>query len=258
MNILILGCGWIGEAIVAKRCAEGHRVYATTTKEEKYQRLKDAGIFAILCDFDQPVNPSDFPQEVDYVLNSVPAIRRLSAEQIQQRFARVVEVLGNTSYRKHIFLSSVGIYPDIDGVFDDESTILTDSNLALAEEYMRVLPHTIIYRLGGLFGENRVLAKYFENKICAIGQQLANFIHLRDVLEILDQGFKKLPVGEFYNIVTPEHPLKKEVVLSSAQKYGFALPVSFDKQADFQKTVSGRKVENALQYTFLYPSPLDF
>ena len=38
----------------------------------------------------------------------------------------------------------------------------------------------------------------------------------------------------------------------------FEYPSSFEPQASFQKRVSGKKLTDLLDYTFKYPSPLDF
>lgn len=115
MRYLILGCGWVGEALAKTLLQQGHQVYASTTNSEKYQRLIALGISAILANFDEDVDPAGFPCEVDFVLNSIPAVKRLEQPLLEHRFASVKDVLMNVTYRKQIFLSSIGVYPDLDG-----------------------------------------------------------------------------------------------------------------------------------------------
>ncbi|WDF67648.1 NAD-dependent epimerase/dehydratase family protein [Sphingobacterium oryzagri] len=259
MTYLILGCGWIGEALAQQLLLAGHQVYATTTQFEKYQRLRQAGIFAIQANFDTSVNQQDFPAEVDYVLTSVPAVKRLAKDQLLGRFEAVQRLLSDLSYKKHIFLSSIGVYPDRDGVFTEDDVLDGNhDNLQLAESMMLSLKNTIVFRLGGLFGGSRIFAKYFEDKVCTTGAQLANFVHRDDVIVLLVRAFEKELQASVYNIVAPEHPLKAEVIRASAAKYKYKLPTSFENQSDFQKFVSGRKIETELDYRFIYPSPLDF
>lgn len=259
LRILILGCGWIGEALADRLMLEGHEVYATTTNLEKYQRLQAAGIFAIMANFDEPVDQSDFPSHIDFVLNSIPAVKRLDYPLLTARFEAARTLLKQLAYRKHIFLSSVGVYPDRDGEFTEE-TILDerDNKLLAAEVCMQALPNTIVYRLGGLFGGQRIFAKYFQDKVCTTGAQCTNFVHQTDVLNLIQLGFQKQLSASCYNLVTPESSSKREAILASAAKYGFRPPAAFDDQECFQKHVSGDKIRQALDYTFVYPSPLDF
>lgn len=259
MTYLILGCGWIGEAFAQQLLREGNTVYATTTQHEKYQRLRSAGIFAIKADFDADVSVEHFPTEVDYVLTSIPAVKRLPKDHLVTRFDNVHRVLSGITYKKHIFLSSIGVYPDHNGVFTEAYDIKDSiNNLYIAEENMLTLDHSMVFRLGGLFGGTRIFAKYFQDKICTTGGQLANFVHQDDVLQCIRLGFLHTLSSAVYNVVAPVHPLKKEVILASAAKYGYRLPSSFDDQDGFQKHVSGSKLQEELNYTFIYPSPLEF
>lgn len=258
-RILILGCGWLGQALAHSYRAMGCTVYATTTQEEKYHRLKADGIFAILADFDQEFLPLDFPSEVDYVINSIPATKRHGEGLLEARFRKVRGLLEKMRFEKHLFFSSIGVYPDRDGIFDETYSLdVSDSNLQIGEKHMLALPDTLIYRLGGLFGEDRIFAKYFQHKICTTGYQLSNFIHVDDVVQLVQLGLSAgLEVG-IYNIVAPGHPQKKEVIEASAKKYGYALPLEYQKGDDYKKWVSGLKIKSMLNYTFLYPSPLEF
>ncbi|GHE23232.1 NAD(P)-dependent oxidoreductase [Sphingobacterium griseoflavum] len=254
-----MGCGWIGEAFAAKLLREGHEIYATTTDSEKYQRLQAAGIFAIKANFEEEIHLKNFPPEVDFVLNSIPAVKRLDWARLDARFTAVKQLLIQLRYRKHIYLSSIGVYPDQDGIYSEESSIASEGNkLLFAEELMLELHDTVVYRLGGLFGEQRIFAKYFQSKVCTTGAQIANFIHQTDVVNLLDAGFKQRLSALRYNLVAPDHPTKKDVIRASAAKYDFELPSAFLDENSFQKLVIGDKISNELAYTFAYPSPLDF
>jgi nucleoside-diphosphate-sugar epimerase len=257
MKILVLGCGWVGEEFALRQISLGAEVCATTTNPDKAVRLGADGISAYCVDFDQAVDLSMLPTSFDYVLTSIPATSKHTADVLSQRFERVRTFLETLTYRKHIFLSSVGVYPDQDGTFDESCAVNLNERLLRAEQILAYLPDTLIYRLGGLFGKNRIFAKYFENKVCTTGHQRANFIHLEDVVQLIALGFDQLQAG-VYNIVCPKHPTKEEVVRASAKKYGFDLPALFEPQDSFQKYVVADKIINTLGYTFKYPSPLEF
>lgn len=261
MRYLILGCGWVGEYVARLWIAEGHEVWASTTSSEKYHRLLSDGIFAFVHNFDDDnAIPDNFPESFDYILVSIPATKRHSEDILVKRFDRVFGFVSGLTYNKLIFLSSVGIYPDISGdMFENgwESNQL-DAKLLSAEESMRRLSGVIVYRLGGLFGQERIFAKYFQHKVCTTGGQLCNFVHLEDVAALIRLGFDSDLTNGLYNVVTPAHPLKHDVILASARKYGFAVPEAFRDEDSFQKKVHGSLLQDELNYTFKFPSPLDF
>ncbi|MCY4779455.1 NAD-dependent epimerase/dehydratase family protein [Sphingobacterium sp. UT-1RO-CII-1] len=257
MKVLIIGCGWVGEAFAKKMLTLGHEVYATTTKEEKYHRLKDDGIFVIKADFDKKIDMKVFPKDVDFILNSVPAVKRLQKEDLLGRFEQLRTVLLNIKYKKQIFLSSIGIYPDKDGDFYEDSEV-EEGNLYAAELMMMKLDNTLVYRLGGLFGNERIFAKYFENKVCYTGEQLANFVHLEDVVELLFKGQQQDMKEKVYNVVAPKHPLKRDVVEVSAEKYGYLKPLKYENREVFYKKVNSDRIVKELTYTFKYLCPLSF
>lgn len=260
-NILVLGCGWVGEELVKRHVRLGDRIWATTTNEEKRRRLLDDGVEAITHDFDAEQELLISHQvHFDFVVVSVPATRRLSVEEVKQRFGRIREALSGLDYGKMLFLSSVGIYPDLTGRYDESYSerSLMDANLYAAEIRLQKLPNTIVFRLGGLFGKDRIFAKYFQNRVCQTGEQLANFVHLDDVLNLMEKVSNiDIPLG-VYNVVAPVHPTKKEVILASAKRYHFDVPSRFESKNDFKKYVTSEKIINLLNYDFKYPSPLGF
>src|SRR5690606_39086888 len=129
-NLLILGCGWLGEELAQYYKVKGWQVWVTVRNIDKYHRLKDDGIFALIHDFDQQQD-LDLPVEVhfDAVLNSIPASQKNSLMEIQNRFSNVFNSLSAISYNQHVFLSSVGVYPNLTGIYEesyaDESLMST-------------------------------------------------------------------------------------------------------------------------------------
>jgi len=241
---------------------QGHEVWASTTTYEKYHRLKADGIFSFILDFDCKSFPAkaDLPDQFDFVLNSIPASQKNSLTVIENRFSNIKLFFGHITWRKQVFLSSIGIYPDKDAVFDESyvDTAELSSKLFLAEKCMLGLAHTIVYRLGGLFGKNRVFAKYFSERICTTGEQPANFVHIDDAVKLIEEASCHLLRHAIYNVVAPLHPKKMDVILASAKKYGYALPLAFEATDAVQKIVSGKLLQEELEYQFILPDPLQF
>jgi len=260
-RILILGCGWVGEYAAKNWIQRDYEIWASTTNTEKHHRLQKDGVFSFIKDFDVDVKlEGNFPEYFDAILVSIPASKKNSLEEIRNRFFQVKRFLLPLKYSKLIFLSSVGIYPNESKAISEftyrESEL--DPKLLLAEQFMLSLNNSYVYRLGGLFGVNRIFAKYYEGKVVTTGNELANFIHIEDVFGLIDAGFDYSLRERIYNAVAPEHPSKKEVLLASAKNHGFEPALEFAPNTSFQKKVSGSLLQNDLNYTFKYPSPLDF
>ena len=262
MRILILGCGWVAESFAMEMKHQGHEVWASTTQYEKYHRLKTDGVFSFIADFDNSDTLPDvaLPSQFDFVLNSIPASQKNSISALEIRFSNISRFLENIQWTKQLFLSSIGIYPGKDAVYDELNTagIEFSEKLLLAEQLMLQVPRTYVYRLGGLFGKNRIFARYFANRICTTGEQRANFVHLDDVVRLIALATVRDLNYHVYNVVAPMHPKKREVILASAQKYGFDLPAKFEKGDSFQKIVSGSLLQKELDYHYIWPEPLEF
>jgi len=257
MRILILGCGWVGEEVAKYYVEKGWQVYVSCTSAEKKEYLTTLGLDVAIVNFVEEVSNSEFPTTFDYILNSVPASSKNSVDEISNRFENVRNYLQTINYNKQIYLSSIGIYPDQDGVFTEDYTENLNERLLVSEQKVE-LTNSHIYRLGGLFGKNRIFAKYFANRVCTTGNQLANFIHVDDVVALITKGFESNLNNRIYNLVAPEHPTKEEVILASAAKYSFEPPSSFQPENSFQKTVDGLRIIKELNYSFKYSSPLNF
>lgn len=262
MDILIVGCGWVGTHIATELVNTGHRVWATCTSVEKAQRLEECGMVSAVVDFDREVEYPRLAQGVfDVAIISVPITHKDGADTIHQRFARLVDFLGRLSFSQSFFFGSVGIYPKISATITETTVADTElePKLLSGETALRwAYPHLNVLRLGGLFGFERVMAKHFVGKVCEIGYQTANFVHVVDIYGIVSAMMAAGSQGKTYNVVCPEHPLKKDVIVASAAKYGYGMPAAFSEADKTAKVVSPERLIADLGYQFEYSSPLAF
>src|SRR5690606_18375234 len=237
----------------------------STTTPEKRDRLQDSGFPAFLIDFDQ--DGSGMPAEelastvFDLSIVSVPITRKDDMDRIRRRFANLTAFLRKLRFRQAVFFGSVGIYPHEDGLVHEDTypEERLEQRLLHGERSMRsVNPGFNILRLGGLFGLNRVFAKYFQDKVCATGAQTANFVHVDDIYGVIVRLMESGVSGATYNVVCPEHPLKKDVIEASAAKYGYELPSGYEDTDQTAKRVGSDRIVRELDYAFAYASPLDF
>ena len=260
MHILIIGCGWVGTYTAARFLADGHRVWGTTTTQEKSARLAAMGIQPVIADFDQ--DRAAMPATAlttltfDLVIISVPITRKDTLQLASARFTNLICFLDALHFSQSVFFGSVGIYPKVSATIDEDTFAAKDldQKLLLGETLLRKRYAALnILRLGGLFGLDRTLSKYFQGKICEIGYQPANFVHVADIDGVIRALLVSQAQGKTYNMVCPQHPLKKDVIAASAAKYGYALPAGYTDTDQTAKIVSPGRLIHELGYQFIYP-----
>lgn len=262
MDILVVGCGWAGSYIAAELLAAGHRVWATCRSPDKAQHLAQIGLISLVVDFDREEPLPRFEQEAfDTAIISVPVTRKDDVDGVNQRFTKLQAFLAGITFRQSFFFGSVGIYPKVSAVIAEDtfSDNALDEKLLLGESKLQAAyPNLNVLRLGGLFGLDRVIAKYFAGKVCDIGYQTANFVHVVDIYGVIRVMIEKKSQGKTYNIVCPQHPLKKDVIEASAARYGYDVPLAYSETDKTAKIVSPGRLLTDLAYQFSYPSPLQF
>lgn len=264
MNILIIGCGWVGTIFAKKLIKLNHHVHCTTTSPEKISRMKSDGMIAHHIDFSQDLTSHDSilsSTNFDLILVSVPAKKAENHDTCLVKFKNLGVFLQTLKSANTIYLSSVGIYPTI-GQTICESNIPVDQLNAKLYQVEQILSSKLnklnILRLGGIFGYDRIPGKHFSGKVCKVGNQMANYIHVDDICNILLTILQARLEGETFNAVSPDHPKKNAVIKAMVAKYGFLPPLAFDNAEEQSKIVSSEKLIKQLHYKFLYPSPLTY
>ncbi|MFM7148224.1 MAG: NAD-binding protein, partial [Gemmataceae bacterium] len=75
MNVLIVGCGYLGQRVAQALLRESARVMATTRRPENAERLRQMGVHPFLADVLDPDSLRALP-EVDAVVYSVGLDRK--------------------------------------------------------------------------------------------------------------------------------------------------------------------------------------
>lgn len=262
-NILILGCGWVGKITAQLFLKNNINVWGSTTQTDKTDELQSKGISPVFLDFTQHEIAEDTltiikQNEFDFIIISVPVRRNEDARECLEKFINLNRFLLHFKEVPMVYLSSIGIYESVNGTITETSKVKEDGNIFMIEEFLRNhILNLVILRLGGLFGHGRIPGKYFSNKICTIGHEKANYVHGTDVSRAIFNVWENRNSEGTYNVVAPEHPLKKDIYEQMAKKYDF-LPVLYGRDTSIQKEVSSAKIIHDLNFTFEFPSPLEF
>lgn len=261
MNVSILGCGWLGLPLGKALAEQGHTVIGTTTSEAKLPVLRQAGIQPVLLNFNpEPVGDLAALLQAEVLIISIPP--RASSQgddfhpqQIRQLLHQMTDFRG-----KLIYISSTSVYPETSTVLDEHGPTLENHPLITVEHLLQesTFPLTVL-RCGGLMGYDRIAGKYFIGKTVDTGDVPVNFVHRDDVIGIIETILQQGVWNETFNVVAPEHPVRRAIYERNAEQQGWAPPVFEEPEAPVPfKVISPEKLIKQLAYTFQYPDPLAF
>jgi len=163
-----------------------------------------------------------------------------------------------------IYISSTSVYPEhlpvckeIDEI-TDENTGHTD--IFHAEKIWRkeYTGPSLIMRMGGLAGAERLFARLFAGKTeLTNGNHAVNFVHQDDAVAALLQVIHQQPPGTIYNICSPQHPLRRHLYAYLAEKYNFA-PPQFEENTPSGKIVDSSLFIEATGFKYTFEDPYSY
>jgi nucleoside-diphosphate-sugar epimerase len=287
MKISILGCGWLGLPLGKYLVENGHSVKGSTTSESKITLLSAVGIEPFLLKFSPQieglletllsVSPqitlSDFSsplsvetQTITFLNSEVliicipPRAGKYGEDFHVQQIQSLMEYLPSSSIKSIIYTSSTSVYPDLNREVTEQDEVLENHALIKVENLLKSIPKNVtILRCGGLMGGERIPAKYFAGKTINTGEIPVNYVHQQDVIQIITMILEKDFWHEIFNVVSPIHPIRKEIYLKNCEEFGFATPIFEEPAEEIPfKIISSQKLISKTGYEFLYANPLDF
>lgn len=249
MKITLIGCGWLGLPLAKRLIANGHSVYGSTTHPEKLSELEEVGIHSFLYSEKSNVLLKAEVKEVDLLIIDFPPSKStnypLQIQLLLEQFPSATKV---------IFTSSIGVYQDVDQLTDENSPVITDHPVYLAEEVIRnTRKDFAILRLGGLIGMERHPVKYMSGKTVKDANAYTNLVHQDDVLASIEWIIQKDTWNKTYNICSEKHPTKVSYYSDSAKKMNLPLPL-FELSDKKGKFINGNRIVEELD--FQYTSPI--
>lgn len=269
-SISILGAGWLGKAFADTLASNQQwKIRLSTTSEPKMKTLQQAGYEAFCLSLDpQPKGSRQswktFLQSDYLLLNIPPQTRQQGNEFHPKQIRHLLKMLPKSC--QVIFISSTSVYPNSDGWVSEGLRFgqETAENPAIWEAEQLLQKHleerVNILRCGGLMGYDRIPGRYFAGqKDLKTGDIPVNFVHRDDVIGVILHLLQHPEVkGEVFNVVAPEHPLRRVVYKANAEAAGFEAPTFLDVSPRNYKIVQTHKILTQLAYEFKYPNPLEF
>jgi nucleoside-diphosphate-sugar epimerase len=262
-SVSILGCGWLGFPLAKKLIYEGYKVKGSTTTASKIQDLEKAGIKAFNIDLPNDNLSTEFFNSDYLIINIPPKTSRKGINNHLESLNPIIKCIPAT--QKIIYVSATSVYPQVDYPIDEEHELDQQSERAQALiQAEQLLLHKFkdrltIIRFGGLLGYDRIPGRYYSGKSIEQHQQKVNYIHRDDAIGIIETVLKKDKWFNIINGIAPKHPTKKEVFLKNAKDFGFEAPHFENKEQELtNRIIESSKIESFLEYSFIYPDPLDF
>lgn len=273
-RISILGCGWVGFPL-AKRLLQRDitlKVKGSTTSVSKLELFKNTGIEGYLFDLNPNFSVDDsivksFLDTDSLVISLPPRLAKNEAGFYPKQIEAVVEAIKKSPVKEIIFISSTGIYPDLNRVVSEEDVTTPEQSaspeMVVAENLLTTLSQdrtVSILRFGGLIGYERIPGKYVRGqKNMTTGSLPVNYIHPDDAVGVITTMLENGAVNETFNIVAPLHPIRRKIYESTCLQFGWELPTFLQPEIDPDfKIISAEKFSEFYNYDFKYPDPLHF
>lgn len=233
MNILIIGCGYLGAEVAAAWKKKGHNVTVTTRSPDKLDLLAKVSQKAIVIKGNDEDEFAPLIADNEVILVTIAADHPEHYESAYLHTAQIFRHLAlEMDLPRHlIYTSSTSGYGDHHGQWVDETSELhpkSDQAKILIETEKQYLSlqelgwHVCILRLSEIYGPGRELSHRVKqlqgHTLPGTGDQYTNMVHKTDCAAAIDYALRHHLEG-IYNLSDDEHPTRKELYDSVSHKF---------------------------------------
>lgn len=275
MKLLIVGCGYVGKALVEHLRQLPNQsytnIFALTRSDARVSELQRLGVTPLVGNWLDPLSLREMPQ-VDHILVSVP--HRESEELGTETHITGLKNLCHcidTGLQKLIYLSTTGVYGDCQDEAVSETTPVAPTRIGpqiavAAENWLREFDanfETITLRLAGIYGPGRVplAAKVRAGEALAVPKLgHLNLVHVDDIARIITAMLTHAMQDSLY-VLSDGIPVHRETFYRElARQCGVEEPQFIEPEEDSSrarratdKRVDPTRLISELKYQFLFP-----
>ena len=272
MRTLIIGCGYVGEALGQRLIALGHTVTGVRRESADNDRLAKLGIRPLNLDITQSDSLDALTEPFDHVVVAVSSSR--GGREAHQRVfgAGIVNVcawLKTHTARSVVFISSTSVYRQTEGEWVDEKShtamdTATSKTLRNAEDQIASVDSPVtILRSSGIYGPGRgYLFQQFIKGAATIegtGERFLNMVHRDDLAKAIIRSFDGN--GGTFNITDDEPVSQLDFFKWLSERTNLPLPPfapepdpSTRKRGITNKRVSNKRFKKALGFEYTHPT----
>jgi nucleoside-diphosphate-sugar epimerase len=246
--MIILGSGYVGLALARTALAAGEPVAALTRNPDQAAALRALGVAPVVVadlagsDWHRTLNPADgdIVNCVSPSSSGVEGYRHSFLDGLDsiRHWLEKSSAQGHQPARSIVFTSSTAVYPQADGSWVDETTLIEPTTLGpggavlreAEERWLALSPQLAqrswVLRLAGIYGPDRHhlldTLRAGEKSFPGGGGHWVNLIYRDDIVSAIRACFTARPeiTGGIFNVVDDEPVLKKDLVTWLAQRLG--------------------------------------
>lgn len=262
MRTLIIGCGYVGEALGQRLIALGHDVTGIRRSSEHNDRLARLGIRPVNLDI---TRETEFGKKLDgqYDWAVIAASSSRGGEEAYRKVyglgsKHVAQWLKTAGTQSVVFISSTSVYRQTNGEWVSENDADTPQNITtniLLEAEQNILeagPAVAILRSSGIYGPGRGhLFRQFMNGTAAIegdGKRFLNMVHLDDLVKAIILALELVGRRGIYNITDDEPVTQLNFFKWLSETTGRPMPpfVPEPNPSTAKRRITNKRVSNKL------------
>jgi nucleoside-diphosphate-sugar epimerase len=274
MNLLVVGCGYLGRRVAELCLSGGGSVTALTRSSSRAAEFRTAGIEPIVGDVLDPASLSQLPAS-DVLVHAVgydPTAGVGKREVFVEGLRNVLTTAGARAGRV-IIVSSSSVYGQSRGEWvDEDSPTLPQSDggriCLAAEDVVREYASTsrvcsVILRLSGIYGPGRWLAKAEALRrgepLAGSGDAWLNLTHVEDAARAVLAAAEH-PTPHSLYLVTDDRPVRRSEYYERLAQLHAAPPPTFDSREPprhgqgLNKRCSNARLMSQLGLVWKYPT----
>jgi nucleoside-diphosphate-sugar epimerase len=269
VRTLIIGCGYVGEALGQRLTALGHDVTGIRRSREHNARLAKLGIHPLNLDITQKSEFKKLDGQYDWAVIAASSSRG-GEEAYKKVFCHgskhVAQWLKTVGTQSVVFISSTTVYRQTNGNKVSEKD--ADTGTILRESEHNILeagPAVSILRSSGIYGPGRGhLFRRFMNGTAAIeddGRRFLNMVHRDDLAEAIILALDRVGRRGVYNITDDEPVTQLEFFKWLSEITGRPIPPfgpepdsSTRKRSITNKRVSNKLFKETFGFKYNYPT----
>lgn len=248
-TISLLGCGWLGMALVSYFQSQSIRVKASTRTSNRLNELREIGSIPYLVDID------NLSSDIQAFLDCDVLIVNITSKNIPS-YIDLIHNIEASTVRQVLFVSSSSVYQNTnDIVGESEGFENVDSPLYQIERLFMSNPHfqSTVVRMAGLIGPGRHPGRFFKNdKSVYQPDSPVNLIHQTDCVNIIDRIIEQNVWGEVFNACAGSHPTKRDFYSQAKRSLGLPEPNFIMPDTPAFKIVDNQKARQVLNYEFVH------
>lgn len=278
VRVLIVGCGYVGQAVGELLSKAGHQVFGLRRTSSARPDSEHPHIVPLTGDITRAEDLSNLPLPFDWVINTVSSMRGGKEEYravYLEGTRNLIAWLAGTPLQKYVYTSSTSVYGQTDGSIVDEQSptepasetgrILLEAESLLLDAARNEKFPAVILRVSGIYGPGRghLFQQYLRGEASISGdpQRYINMLHRDDLAGIILAALERGQPGQIYNATDDEPVSQLQFFTWLSETLKKPMPPitaepapSRKKRAITNKRISNAKLKSELAYRFKYPS----